>query len=671
MTDAFYKLPTLILLTLFVGIFSSLQRRDPEGEYRLWFFAWIAVFARVAVQMLVSADPSWQTVASIIDLSGMQISGCLWLISVTEQYASGRRRGALLTTILLPTVSYAVLHGAGVTNIPVYLGIFALAYVTAMVWVLMWKPNRRRPLMFFLVGALTAAAMNALMQISRGRISYGFFCMQCAIYALTGLYFWRRFDRVSAGTVTTVAGFLLWAAAFPSYYFAGVFGWSTSVLTEIVNLPKFFVAIGMVVTMMEEATIRAEAARQSEINVREELQSYSELATRMLGGTPLRQLMHGIAGALRAAHGWDRVIILLADEARHFGVAAQTGLSDKEHARLKDEVAELRAEDVAALCDGSTEAGRGAYLCQEAMTASLQARSGEQYLLVPLRSSRGAVMGAITLFGRAAKKHNDFSPLLMLANDISAALENGELVEQLVRSERLAGIGQLVAGVAHELNNPLTAVIGFTEILAEQVPEDRRAEVEIIRRESVRMKTIIQNLLRFSRQSRTVMPGRHSSSVAAVIDEVLRLRNYGAESQSTVIEQKIAPQLPKASIEDNVLKQVVLNVLNNAYDATENVTPREIVIEAYQARGRVCIRVSDNGPGFADLQRAFDPFYTTKPVGKGTGLGLSICYGIIRDHGGDILVSNRHPHGAVVSLELPVSEQEAAETGAMAATSGA
>jgi two-component system NtrC family sensor kinase len=116
----------------------------------------------------------------------------------------------------------------------------------------------------------------------------------------------------------------------------------------------------------------------------------------------------------------------------------------------------------------------------------------------------------------------------------------------------------------------------------------------------------------------------------------------------------VDPGLPHVAVDEDQFKQILLNLLNNSLDALEGVREKRIRIEATRGEGRVVMRFDDNGPGFSDMNRAFDPFYTTKPVGKGTGLGLSICYGIVKEHGGDIRAANLEPCGARITLELPI-----------------
>ena len=170
------------------------------------------------------------------------------------------------------------------------------------------------------------------------------------------------------------------------------------------------------------------------------------------------------------------------------------------------------------------------------------------------------------------------------------------------------------------------------------------------------MKKIIDNLLRFSRQSAR---DKHKADLAPIVQEVLCLRAYHLRTHNVQVEFEAAPNLASLAIDEDEIKQILLNLVNNSADALDGSTgEKRIRVRAYQADGHAVLEVEDTGPGFSDLNRALDPFYTTKPVGKGTGLGLSICYGIAKEHGGDVRLENVHPHGARVTMELPLAETE-------------
>jgi len=282
-------------------------------------------------------------------------------------------------------------------------------------------------------------------------------------------------------------------------------------------------------------------------------------------------------------------------------------------------------------------------------------------VVVPLRSTHGAYVGCITLDGPhdvARVTPEEMSKIELLGGDLAVTIGNTTLHRQLLRSEKLAAIGQLVAGVAHELNNPLASIVGYSELLADEVPAGApRQKLEKLSREAQRMKRIIENLLRFARQNNLE---KKSANLEALLHEVLSLREYHIRNNDVDVKLEIEPDLPLVALDEDQFKQILLNLLNNSIDALEFSRPKRIHIAAARDKDRVFVRFEDTGPGFADVNRAFDPFYTTKPVGKGTGLGLSICYGIVKEHGGDIHAVNLEPNGARVILELPISESVAA-----------
>jgi signal transduction histidine kinase len=284
-------------------------------------------------------------------------------------------------------------------------------------------------------------------------------------------------------------------------------------------------------------------------------------------------------------------------------------------------------------------------------------------LLVPIRSPRGAYAGFFSLDepnDLTRLNSTEMSKLELLADDLGVAIDRAYLQRELVRTEKLAGIGQLVAGMAHELNNPLTAVLGYAEIMTELSSDAQvRQQAGIIQRESLRMKRIIENLVRFARQDKGE---RKLLSVNATLDETLKLWEYQAKSRGVELEIEIEKDLPLVRFDEAQLKQVLVNLLSNAFEAVEGSGRKSITIRAGLNHGIVSITVTDNGVGFSDPERVFDPFFTTKSVGKGPGLGLSVCYGIVKQHGGDIRAFNIEPKGAGITIEVPVAQQELALT---------
>jgi len=241
---------------------------------------------------------------------------------------------------------------------------------------------------------------------------------------------------------------------------------------------------------------------------------------------------------------------------------------------------------------------------------------------------------------------------LLLARSESSIENLQRLQTQLVQSEKLISLGQLAAGAAHEINNPLTAILGYSDLLADDLalPDRARTTAGKIREQARRTRSLVQNLLSFARQ---VPPERTLLDINSVISNAVQLRALDLHSGGPRIETDLESVLPGVRGDHNQLMQVFFNIVNNGLDAMGDGSGGVMTIKTLRDRGSVVILFSDTGPGIKEPHRVFDPFYTTKPVGKGTGLGLSICYGIVQEHSGKILCYNGQTGGAVFRVELP------------------
>ncbi len=228
--------------------------------------------------------------------------------------------------------------------------------------------------------------------------------------------------------------------------------------------------------------------------------------------------------------------------------------------------------------------------------------------------------------------------------------------EQLMLTDRLASIGELASGIAHELNNPLTSVIGFSQLLLEEdIPQNLKDDLSTIYSEAQRASAIVKNLLTFARKHTAL---RQLSQINNILEDVLKLRAYEHKVNNIELEKHFAADLPEIMVDYFQMQQVFLNIIVNAESAMLEANSRgKLVITTSQHNNTVNIAITDNGPGIAkkDLRRVFDPFFTTKEVGKGTGLGLSICHGIVTGHGGKIYVESVVNKGATFMVELPVN----------------
>ena len=258
----------------------------------------------------------------------------------------------------------------------------------------------------------------------------------------------------------------------------------------------------------------------------------------------------------------------------------------------------------------------------------------------------------------------NITSIVVLMSDVTDA---AALQAKLMHTEKMAAVGQLVSGVAHEVNNPLTAILGFADLLLEnpEMPESARKDLRVILQEAQRTKQIVQNLLSFARQ---VPPQRRPVQLNSILRRTLQLRAYDFNSHGIAIVEDLDENLPQVVGDSHQLQQVFLNIVNNAYDAVRDVgRPACIAIQTAKNGASVEARFRDNGHGISFPERIFDPFFTTKEIGKGTGLGLSICYGIVREHGGEISChNNRGEPGATFVVRLPaMAESVAADAARM------
>ena len=239
--------------------------------------------------------------------------------------------------------------------------------------------------------------------------------------------------------------------------------------------------------------------------------------------------------------------------------------------------------------------------------------------------------------------------------------DHEEVRRKLTQSEKLAALGQLIAGIAHEMNNPLQSVLGHLELLRSTgaFPKPIQRQVQMIYREADRAAKIVRNLLVFAGSRRLT---RRPVSLHAVLQKVIALRAPACRALRIEVVRHYDDKLPRVQSDPMILHQVFLNVIMNAEQAIAAAgRPGRIEITTSSSGGRVVATVRDSGDGIPPeaLSRVFEPFFTTKEVGKGTGLGLAITYGIVQEHGGHVSVANHPSGGAAFTIELPVSQKAA------------
>jgi len=292
-------------------------------------------------------------------------------------------------------------------------------------------------------------------------------------------------------------------------------------------------------------------------------------------------------------------------------------------------------------------------------------------LALPLFNREGRSLGSVNLIDPDAERILDPSFIeyaRLVTNQMSVALQNLDLVEQLreqitemdrvqehlIQASKLTAIGELAAAVAHEVNNPLTGVLGYSDLLLAEKPLDSpdRESLEIIRSEAIRARTIIRALMEFARPS---TPERRSIDVNTLVRSTVDVLRYHLINNGVTIVERYG-ELPMIDLDEDAIQQVILHLLNNAAQAMPE--SGTLTLATDRDGTDLVITVSDTGPGMPEQVRAriFEPFFTTRPAVSGHGLGLSVSLGLVRSHGGTITVASTPGLGTRVDVRLPMGQ---------------
>jgi PAS domain S-box-containing protein len=261
--------------------------------------------------------------------------------------------------------------------------------------------------------------------------------------------------------------------------------------------------------------------------------------------------------------------------------------------------------------------------------------------------------------------HESTSPIFNEKGEVVATVhitrdvtEQKQQNERLMMTDRLASLGELASGAAHELNNPLTSIIGFAQLLMEkETPDDIREDLKLIYSEAQRAVSVTNNLLSFARKH---TPRKQPNQINSIIEDVLELRAHEHKVNHIDVDRYLDPNLPEIMVDYFQMQQLFMNIIINAeYFMITAHNRGTLTITTQRQNSTVRISIADDGPGIlpGNLGRIFDPFFTTKEAGKGTGLGLSICHGIVTEHGGQIYVRSQLGKGATIFIELPTKSR--------------
>jgi two-component system, NtrC family, sensor kinase len=681
MDVALSQVPTLVLLTVLMAVFGALwlqgrrsqagQRSDGDAPtVRLRKLLWLAGWAFCVLRLVIEASghgaSGWGLAAA---QSCMEIVPLMFLASLAPQYLIHRPRIPFVVAFGVPLVAFTVLVSVDPQpGLPVRV-LLALCLFTAIAIAAAWSLRKNLVpvwLSLLIVGLVGAGCIVVMAQQQYQRV---LMLAHSGILLMTAYLFVSAFRRLTAGVVFTSGGLAVWAlpAVILTIYNRPA---SSPALGHLLNLVRVITAVGMVVLVLEDEVAFNLAGRQRDRRARLEMEKYTELHLAPISFDEDKREYEKVCSTIAGVSRFHQAAIFLRSADGTFRLTAQAGMEgalegalDALARRTNEEKARAAAtEKYFSKQIGSLILGDLTPLMEPG--DELKQMNFRKVWLIGLRTRDGQLQGALLLAGLRNPEEplltEDVLPLELLVARMAAAREHQGLVRRLIRSERLTGLGQLAGGVAHELNNPLTVVTGYAELLAESGSAATRDAAGVILNEARRMKQIIESLMRFQRAE---PEPRAAVSVGLLLEDIEKLVRPELETAHVEMQLRVPEGLPRVRADGEQMRQVFLQVIKNAIGSLEE-TPegaeRRLLVEAAAIGGNVQVMFSDTGPGFADTARAFDPFYTTRHPGEGVGLGLSVCYSIIREHGGEISAVNLDPHGAAVVIELPVDEASTA-----------
>jgi signal transduction histidine kinase len=673
-----YRAPTLILLFVLVAVFGALwlQRRSlpplrvragdaPTARRRqlLWLVGWM--FAAIQLEMEVFGREQagmWLAVSRVT----MLMAAIMFLGSMAPQHFGRRFRIPCVVAFAAPLILFTILVSIDSAPGPRTRALLlACVFVTLLIgagWSL------KKHLLPVWLGLLLVAVVGGVgvWLTLQGRYAGVLALAQSGILLVTALLFAIAFQRVSAGVVFTVGGLVAWSLPVMLVPLMGATG-APILLVRALNLMKVIAAVGMIVLVLEDEIASNKAGQLRDRRARVEMEKYTEIFLEAMpfeeDGSQYDPICEAITGASR----FSQASIIVRSPGGRFHLAGRAGIEGALAEALDAMARRTPDEKVREIGEKRLYTQQIGHLVLLDLTPLME--PGDELLqmnfcrvhAIPIRGRDQELLGALLLTGLREPDQplltEDVLPLELLIARIGTAREHQILLRRLLQAERLAGLGQLAGGVAHELNNPLTVITGYAELMTDNEGAIHDQALVILN-EARRMKQIIESLIRFRKAS----PGnREPVSVELLLRDIDRLARHDLEGAHIDLLLRIPEDLARVKADGDQIRQVFLQVVKNAigsmHDSPDGVE-RRLTVEAASVGHNVQVTFTDSGPGFAQPGRVFDPFYTTRDQGEGMGLGLSVCYSIIREHGGEISALNVHPRGAAVVIELPAAEPE-------------
>lgn len=660
----FYRVPTLTLLSMLLVAFALLYLQAQTTRRMLWLVGWSLATLRVALEVARIRSPGF---GLALGNACLVLAPLMFLGSMSPLGFKRWPKVLYAYVFAVPAFLFAVLISL-YPHPNVFVRVVLMFCTLTVVYVaVLWNARKNiLPQWFTFPFAILTGAVGVWLTYD-GQYMFVLYLAQSSTNLMTGLLFAGAFRRFSPGVIFSSAGFLLWSTP---VVLDVVFPPSTPAMIAVaraVNLIKVMTAFGMILIVLEDELAQNKAAKERDHRARLEMERYSEIDLSLLSDVNAEAAYQHACEVIVEVSRFSQALLMLRDVEGHYVVTAHSGMDLALVAGMNAMGRRLAPEEIERFKQSESiavEMGNTLVVDLRPLFVENDPLVDLGYLrphAIPLESRKGSPDGCLFLSGLKQPEQplqaDDLLPLELLVARLAAMRQHNALMLRVARSEKLAGLGQLAAGVAHELNNPLTVVLGYSQILEETMEENPALEgVSLIRSEAQRMRQIIESMLRFWKTS----PVEHVAvSVSEIMRDIYQLRRAEFNRRQIDLQLHLADDLPQVDGNRNQLQQMFLQLVNNSLDAFDALDgrPKTLRLDASHDEDGVRILISDNGPGFPDPNRAFDPFFNIRSPRAGSGKGLSVCYAIVRDHGGEITAHNLQPHGAALVVQLPLPKR--------------
>jgi signal transduction histidine kinase len=672
-----YHMPALVLTTLLLPAFGYLYLRFRDTRTLLWFLGFLFAIARM---LLVYQLPWWDLsdvtmhpwVAAASQTS-IQICSALFLGSLSPlRFRIGRLHILYVIPFTIPLVAYSILfqgvfHGVapGEPLFLIFPALGGLAVAVGLFWALARgsMPTWLGGLLCIVVGG--AGIWTCFATGGRWPLTL----VECANHFMTALLLIFVFRRFSPGVVLSVLGFSAWSLTALKFFHAIALNPVIHMnLDRCASMGKVVAAAGMIMLALEDELAINKAAQGREHRARRELEVYASLILSRRKLEDFDRQGGEICQSVVANSRFAQAALLLNTGGR-YKLAGSAGLDGATATALNALAGRIPVA-------GFLAPGSAPPAVEQSQTVNLDLgpwlKPGDDLTRLRFTSARAVPIvgrssteGALLLAGmrnpRELLRADDLLPVEMLTARLQAVRSQTIMLEKLIDSEKFAGLGQLANNVTHQLNNPLTVILGYASLLDESssLTAQERKGVDAILTEARRMRTTLESL---SRISRAQSDHQTSVSVSELLADMEELHRSEFLRRSIDFRLSIAPGLPRVLCNPQHLRQAVLHCLQFAIEAADRPEPggqgasepetKFVRLEATAEAGMVQILVAHSGAGFLYPERAFDPFVPAQASGEIAGLGLGLCASILREHNGRASAVNLEPRGAAILLEL-------------------